>query len=416
MPNRVALTEYRTSQIKLAAEDVQEIRARLSKHITLTPSVIDGLWDINPNQFVGVVRLPSGKTLDLLPKVPLYTVMWMIAEVERLEGIDFNRLERQANIATFDDILEPIASAFVESVENLIDRGLYRTYIEQDDNLNAIRGRIDFPRDVVQNVVLRHRTWCVFTEFSWDVPENQVIRQVLRQLSGWGFSHRLTRELMALERQMEDIQSTNMRSVDMNRFTYSRQNDHYQPIHRFCRLFLDGFSLSEHAGESPFDGFLMDMNVLFERFIALKLRHHLERVSPAWRLAAQSTYPLDEHNSLRIQPDLLLDHAGTRTLVADTKYKLNPRNISDFYQIITYCTVLGLNRGMLIYPRHEKDLEQSLVVRRSGTVIEEVSVDLRESRESIENAIGAIARKITLPVASDRVDKPSVPILGGEQH
>src|SRR5690606_26052265 len=167
------------------------------KRLTITPTTTAGEFEINPNQYAGVMRLPSGQTLDLLPKVPLFNVMWMISEVERLEGIDFHRLERQANITTFEDILEPIAAAFVEQIKVLIERGLYRAYVEQEDNLTAIRGRIDFREDLNRYVVLRHRTYCRFTEFSRNVPENQVIRQVVRKLAGLRFSPRLTGELMS---------------------------------------------------------------------------------------------------------------------------------------------------------------------------------------------------------------------------
>lgn len=391
MHTRVQLSEFERINLALDDSDQRMIRSDLAGKIGITPTVDRTVVELNPNQFVGVVRLPSGITLDLLPKVPLFNVMWMIAEVERLEGIDFTLLEQQANIATFDDILEPIARVFVDMVERLIDRGLYRAYVEEEDNLSAIRGRIDFQQDVSRNVVLRHRTYCRFTEFSWDIPENQVIRQVVRLLAGWGFSTRLSGRLMALDRQMEDVRRTDLRSDDIDRFAYSRQSEHYRPIHRFCRLFLQGFSLSEQVGESPFDGFLMDMNILFERFITLRVRAALQQKNPRLRLLSQSTHALDTANVMRIKPDLLLEDRGQYQLVGDTKYKRKTRDPNDMYQMIAYCTVLGLPKALLIYPRHLADLDQYLEVRRAGIVVQEVSIDLRESRHAIASAIDGLA-------------------------
>ena len=397
MIERIALHEYQTTTIRLTPEDYHELQRDLGKQVTVIPSLQAGWFDLNPGPFVGVVRLPSGLTLDLLPKVPLYNVMWMIAEVERLEGINFLILDRNVQINTFGDILEPIASAFVAMVEHLVDRGLYRTYIEVEENLTAIRGRIDFREDLTRNVVLRHRTWCRFTEFSWDVPENQVIRQVLRKLAGWGFSTRLTGRLISLDRQLEDVQPGNLRPHDIDRFQYSRQSEHYRPIHRFCRLFLDGFSLSEQIGESPFDGFVMNMNVLFEQFVSMKLQHNLAGYRQSWRLDRQSQFALFQAQPLQIRPDLLLLHHGKPILVADTKYKRvtgADGSSSDYYQMIAYCAVLGLDTALLIYPRHLCEIDQQLIVRGAGMHIHEVSIDLRESREAIEAGFTDLAARM----------------------
>lgn len=397
MTQRITLHEYERKELDLTPDDQATFLNDVSRRISISPTVVPGRVEISPNQYVGVVRLPSGVTLDLLPKVPLHNVMWMIAEVERLEGIDFHIFDHEVSIGTFDDILEPIASAFASLVEHLIDRGLYRTYVEQEDNLPAIRGRIDFREDMNRNIVLRHRTYCRFTEFSWDVPENRVIRQVIRKLIGWGFSARLTARLISLDRQMEDVKPGNLRPHHIDRFQYSRQSEHYRPIHRYCRLFLDGFSLSEQVGDSPFAGFLMDMNVLFEQFVAIRLEQSLARIHRGLHLNRQSSHRLFESISRNIQPDLVLERSGHALLVADTKYKRRSGadgSSSDYYQLITYCTVLGLNDGMLIYPRHLADVEESLSVVGSNIIIHEESIDLRNSREWVDQEIYRLAWKL----------------------
>lgn len=394
MSSRISLLEYQTSTVPLSVEDVRDIRTDARNPISITPSVYVGMFDLNPGPNVGVVRLPSGLTLDLLPKVKLFNVLWMIAEVEGLEGIDYKRLERQAMLRNFEDILEPIATAFAEQVDRLIERGLYRTYVEQEDNLTAIRGRIEFREDLNHNVVLRHRTWCRFTEFSWDVPENQVIRQVARKLAGWGFSRQLTSRLMAIERQLEDVQVSHFSAADIDRFHYSRQSEHYRGIHRYCALFLRGLSLSEGVGETPFDGFVMDMNVLFEQFVSMKLQQQF--ADSSWRMGRQQSFDLFREHGTKIRPDLLLSHHGARALVGDTKYKRREGadGGSDYYQMIAYCTVLGLDTAMLVYPRHETDVDQRLTVWGSDIRIHETSIDLSESREAIEREFQALAKRM----------------------
>ncbi len=399
MSDRISLTEYTDREVQLAAADQAMFLTDTRGRINVTPTITPGTVVLNPQQYVGVARMPSGVTLDLLPKVDLYNVMWMIAEVERLEGVRFERLDQDVPIRTFDDILEPIARSFVEQVEHLIDRGLYRTYIEQEDNLTAIRGRIDFREDLNRNVILRHRTYCRFTEYSWDIPENQVIRQVVHTLARWGFSTRLTDRLIALDRQMEDISRTHMRASDISRFHYSRQSDHYRPIHRFCRLFLDGFSLSEGVGTSGFNGFLMDMNKLFESFVAIRLDAAIQRVHTQMQLSRQRSFPLFHDRSNTINPDLVLETRGEVALVADTKYKRRSGadgTPTDYYQLITYCTVLGLKHGVIIYPRHESDVDSRLVVMGSDITIHELSIDLDGSQNEIKKSFDSLAWRLAM--------------------
>lgn len=396
MTERIALYEYESREVGLHPDDQSSFLADSNRRLTIVPTAVSGRVTINPNQYVGVMRLPSGIILDLLPKVPLFNVMWMIAEVERLEAINFDRLENEVTIKTFDDILEPIATAFVEEVERLIDRGLYRAYIEQHDNLSTIRGRIDFREDLNRNVVLRHRTYCRFTEYSWDVPENQVVRQVVRLLARWGLSSRLTSRLVALDRQLEDITLTQFRASDVQQFHYSRQSEHYRPVHRFCHLFLDGFSLSEGVGESPFDGFLMDMNKLFEQFVAIRLQQAITAIGPDIQLDRQFQTRLFHGFNRVIRPDLLLRASGYPGLVADTKYKRRSGadgSPDDYYQMITYCIVLGLKHGVLIYPRHQNPIAERLPVIGDNITIHEVSIDLQDSRKAIHYEFSALARR-----------------------
>jgi len=49
---------------------------------------------------------------------------------------------------------------------------------------------------------------------------------------------------------------------------------------------------------------------------------------------------------------------------------------TDLYQVLAYCTSLGLNRGVLVYPRHLVDVDDELVVSNSRTRLRRVTIDL----------------------------------------
>jgi 5-methylcytosine-specific restriction enzyme subunit McrC len=397
--SRRILTEYTSTQLDIGQADTTELsRLGIDVRLDLGGS---GVW-INPGSTVGVVRLPSGQVLEFRPKVPLRNLLWMLAYANDIPV----KFDTTVELAEFPQIFEYIASYFAELVESQIDRGLYRNYVEEEDNLAAVRGKILIADDLRHNLVLRQRIYCRYTSFSWDLPENQVIRQVIQHLAGWGFGPDLARRLRSLDIQLDEVSRVSFSASDIDRFVYNRQSESYRPIHRLCQLFLRASSLSEHAGEIRFDGFLFDMNALFERFVTVALGKAL-----VFPLALQDQYPttLDSGSRVNMRPDLVIFRSGTAALVADCKYKRlrNDRDFKhhDLYQMLAYTTAMNLATGVLIYPRDAQDIDAKLDVKNSQTIIREVSISLNGTVDELQEEIGRLATSLT---RWTRADFPSV--------
>lgn len=43
------------------------------------------------------------------------------------------------------------------------------------------------------------------TDFTWDIPENQILRQVVHELSGWGFAAPTRRRLAMLDSALAEV-------------------------------------------------------------------------------------------------------------------------------------------------------------------------------------------------------------------
>jgi 5-methylcytosine-specific restriction endonuclease McrBC regulatory subunit McrC len=144
----IRLTEYQNWVGDLSDDDAKHVLSQLSPKVAIRRRVQDGLYVLNPNQFVGVVTLPSERRLESHPKVPLRNLFYMLAVAFDLPS---PFMEQTAKFERLDEILEFVVSYFVELVEKRIDEGLYRSYVEQEDNLATIRGRIEFAEDLRRN-------------------------------------------------------------------------------------------------------------------------------------------------------------------------------------------------------------------------------------------------------------------------
>lgn len=283
---------------------------------------------------------------------------------------------------------------FADRLEERINQGLYGSYVEFEENLQTIRGHIDFPIDLRRNTVLRHRTYCRFTEFTWDIPENQILRQVAHLLTGWNFKPRLRARLSQLDRALYEVSATTMAAGELDRVQYHRLNEDYRPLHRLCQLFLEGASLSEDMGPFDFRTFLLDMNRLFELFVSHSLE---EREPPGFRVELQDPTYLDKRRRVSVQPDIAVRHRGAIRLVADAKYKIQEpeefRN-HDLYQILAYCLAKHVEQGMLIYPQHTARDRTELEIIDDRTTIRLTTLSLDGELEDLQRSCDSLAQEV----------------------
>src|SRR5262249_55038517 len=136
-------------------------------------------------------------------------------------------LDAPAEVDQVAEVLEFVVARFAALLEQRLDRGLYGAYVETEDNLAAVRGRIAVVEDLRRNHVLRQRTYCRFSEYAWDIPENQMLRQVVRRLAGWGLSAETGRRLRRLDDLLAEVTPGQFVAADLDRFAYHRLNDDY---------------------------------------------------------------------------------------------------------------------------------------------------------------------------------------------
>jgi 5-methylcytosine-specific restriction enzyme subunit McrC len=140
------------------------------------------------------------------------------------------------------------------------------------------------------------------------------------------------------------------------------------------------------------NGFLLDMPRLFEDFITVALREALESADGG-RVDDQDQNHFDEARQVRLRPDIVWKIRGSAVAVIDAKYKAEkPAGYpnADLYQLLAYCTVLGLRSGHLVYAKgNEKPMRH--VVCRSGIEIFCHAVDLDQPPDGLLTEIGDLA-------------------------
>lgn len=376
----IDLTEYRDSTaVPLSVADADFVSTQLPRKVSIKRPLSGSGYILNPNQFVGVVRLPSGRLLRCNPKVPVESLASMLAV-----GLELPALRPEVvRFASIDVLLEIVAQQFAGLVLGRVDAGLHRDYVEKSENQTFVRGRIDFAEDIRLNHTLRHKVFSRYAELTWDIPENQVIRQVVRLLAAQPFSTETRNQLRAIDASMGAVSLGRLTSRDVQAFRYHRLTEDYRPIHRLCSLFLEGASLSDELGSFDGRAFLVDMNKLFESYVSELVR---ENAPSGVTVETQGTIYLDTARRVRLVPDIVIRRDGRVAAVADCKYKLaapDEFKNHDVYQVLTYCVATGAQVGMLIYPVFGQSSIDALSVATQPIGVLRAPFDLEASTDEV---------------------------------
>jgi 5-methylcytosine-specific restriction enzyme subunit McrC len=140
---------------------------------------------------------------------------------------------------------------------------------------------------------------------------------------------------------------------------------------------------------------------LFEDFLTAALRVELERRHGGRLVAQPADHHLDLGGRFTIRPDLLWRRGGAVAAVIDAKYKRDVP-VTDAYQMLAYCTALGLPRGHLVYVTGGPPARH--VVRYAGTEIVCHSLDLAQPPEFLLRSVADVADQ----VAADRTEGRAV--------
>lgn len=327
----------------------------------------DGLKAQN---LVGIVAAP-GTTCEILPKVDRDAPAnhpGLRRQLIRMLGVAHD-LPIAVDAATALDTqnetaLEILIARFAALVVTALWRGLPHGYVAREEDLPALRGRLDTIRQFTVLAASPQRLACRFDEFSPDVPLNRVVKAAVTRLAQLTRSAANARTLHELALVYADVAAVPRGPLAVERVAINRGNAHWRAPIRLAQLILGDRFQSSATG--PDDGWalLFDMNLLFERYVATLV----ERVAPAsgWQVTRQGgnrpcLQPEDGGGGLfATSPDLML-RRGADLVVIDTKWKRldHPArdakmgiSQADLYQMMAYAQVYGTERLLLLYPHH----------------------------------------------------------------
>ena len=323
-------------------------------------------------QYVGVIRTATGCQFEILPKLSRSTSPQsargvLVKMLLELEDSPFKEGTVSCLMAHRMPLFEPVLRQFLSHVGDIVRKGIARKYVEHQDNLLFLRGKLQLSEHIRRNFATRSRLYCEFDEYETNRPINRLIKaalEVVQRESQDALNQQLCREFLYW---FDRVPTSFDPLSDFRSVRRDRNIQHYQPAMPTCRLILEGLNPLTQSGENRALSMLFPMSRVFEDYVAAKL----PSLMPKWKVNRQVKRHslIENHGGERffgLIPDLEFVRDPDR-IVADTKWKLidqsdraNNYGITqaDVYQLYGYAkkylTSQKVKRVILIFPQTDE--------------------------------------------------------------
>lgn len=311
----------------------------------------------------------------------------------------------------FDNIQDLFAAILAKGVASQIKQGLSKEYIEKEEELSTLRGKIEIPGTIKLKTRQSKKLVCGFDELSENNYMNRIIKTTVLILQR--SENVKTENKTALKRAMlcfSAVDTIEPSAIKWDTLRYHRNNRTYRMLMNICYLILDRLLLTTEKGEQKLASFLdaQSMCRLYEKFILEYYRKHHQHYHPE---ASQIPWTIDDdiRDFLPVmQTDITLSNKEkiliidakfySRTMQTIAQYDSRTLHSNNLYQIFTYVKNKDKLRkgnvsGVLLYAKTDEAVTPNKDYMMSGNKISVKTLDLNSEFPVIAEQLDNLAEK-----------------------
>lgn len=387
-------------QTRLTTPEAELLAA--SEVILVRPSG-RGTWEAKASGWVGaaVVGGADGAAVDVRiePKVPTGRLLWMLGFAA--SSVIWRNEQVDAPFA--EDLPSAIAASMARLGELALRTGLLQGYKTIEESGVTFRGRMREADQIRRRFGQPLPVEIVYSDFGPDITENQILLAALQRcLAIPGVPASTRKRLLAIGRRLVDVGQL-IPGHAVPKWSASRLNRPYQPALQLAELVLRSSSFELGRGRVPATGFLVSMPFVFESFVVSALGKALSESYGGRAVTQDGSWFLDAEQEVNLRPDIVWYQVPRRerrepTIVADAKYKIETTGSlpnQDVYQMLAYCSSLGLAAGHLIYAKGTEAVRSFNIPNAgplgAGVTVKAHTLDLDVDPEALLDQVGALA-------------------------
>ena len=313
-----------------------------------------GQIEIRGRDRVGIIRLPSGRSIRICTKLPGIVLLEWLAFLG--EFPDLETWSMGGNVHESDSFQKVIARLFLGELDFLSRVHLRKGFVQFERESSHVQGRILSHK-------LAQRPWRlpaipqIVRARSIDTPANKTLANALDALTLFlpELDHEDVRRFQRLRSQWAIVSRQDSDRLAMITESQSSPPDGYRTSLQLARLILRGASIDPKSGSGG-QTFTVSLARVWEHAVTEICRK--VQMNTKWKVMGRSNCsrlwddsdPESEHQRSLIVDTLLAN--GDRRWILDAKYKLGfgHEGRNDRFQMCAYALAFHAERATLVYP------------------------------------------------------------------
>ncbi|HET7308174.1 MAG TPA: restriction endonuclease [Gammaproteobacteria bacterium] len=301
-----------------------------------------------------------------------------------------------------DTLLEILIRVFCEKLTEAVRKGIPRRYVEHEEDLVALRGRLNITRQFTRHAVNPSRLACRFDDLSQDIALNRTMKAAIAHLCSMSRNvdnQQRLRNLTFVYAEVADVSPTALSHCEV---VIDRTNRAWRELLNMAQLFLRNRYQTTTDGGGLGTALLFEMNTLFEEYIGRLVSRALAPTDLSVTLQGGHLFCLTRADTGRglfqTKPDILIRRDGRTLHVIDTKWKRISVRIddpkqgvtqTDVYQMMAYAQLYDAPRLTLLYPHHaelgdEEGIHAQHSVNGRDSSLEMASIDVANGEDLLD--------------------------------
>ncbi|MEH6514135.1 MAG: restriction endonuclease, partial [Maribacter arcticus] len=320
--------------------------------------------------YVGVIQI-GGLTIEILPKTDKNIAedsdftAWHGALLNMLKickHINVNSVSEANLKRKHNSLLDLYFEMYLDEVQNLLRAGLVKKYRRDSSNVLALKGRLDFNKNIQQNLIHQERFYTEHQVYDYENLVNQIILKGLTILGALTYNAQLKDRIARLRVNFPEIKEIPIQKYHFDKVKENRKTVAYSRALQIAKMIILNYSPDIRSGQENMLTLLFDMNKLWEEYVyRMLLRTKEENLDVSF----QNKQVFWEGRTIR--PDLVLirnkGKDDAETFIIDTKWKVldatNPKpSDNDLKQMYAYNLYWDAERSMLLYPNSKRITEK----------------------------------------------------------
>lgn len=309
---------------------------------------------------------------------------------------------RDIETEEFENVAELLSEILIKGVKFELKRGLLKGYVDFEESLSTIRGRVNISESVKQQTLINSKIVCRYDEFTENIYLNQIIKTTFSYLLHSNISKERKKRIKSILVYFKEVELLEINSINW-KIVFNKNNQNYRMLISICNLVINGLIQTTSNGKTRLLDFIDEqkMSSLYEKFILeyYKKEHPIIETN-----ASFINWQLDDDFDMflpRMRSDITLSKDDKVLIIEAKYYSDNMQHYYDgnsifsnnIYQIYTYVKNKAYENfnnkvsGLLLYAKTESIFQPNVDYSMSGNKISIKTLDLNQPFCAIRNQL-----------------------------